>query len=43
MNVICAVWGHNWVLQSNEDGTAHWQECVRCARTNAVTSGGMAM
>ena len=25
MNMVCGVWGHNWVLQSYEDGTASWQ------------------
>jgi hypothetical protein len=29
MNLICAVRGHNWVMKSNPDGNAHWQECIR--------------
>jgi hypothetical protein len=43
MNMICTVWGHNWVLQSNEDGTGHWQECERCGKKNSVISGGRVM
>ena len=43
MNMICATWGHNWVLESNTDGTAHWQECVRCGKEIATISAGRVM
>jgi hypothetical protein len=43
MSIICTVWGHNWVLQSNMDGTAKWQQCVRCGKENASISAGRVM